>query len=72
MKIATLVPAYGRTYNNKKTLQADFNNGRDFMMVGFHGAGYINREGLAEAGFTEANVRYGPNGTKVCVCKVTS
>lgn len=35
-------PAYGRNYNNKKEILADWNNNKDFMVI--NTGSYINKE----------------------------
>lgn len=70
MSHATIVPAYGRDYKSKAAVEADLLAGKDFIFQGYAGnAGYINLEGLHQAGYSEANVRYGQL-RKVMVVKV--
>jgi hypothetical protein len=40
--VGTLVPAYGRDYKSKAAVIADFLGGKDFMLQGINGCGYVS------------------------------
>lgn len=65
----TLIPAYGRDYKSKKEVMADWNAGKDFVVVGYgpDDGRYINKED-APKGAT-LNIRY-KRMTQICVIKV--
>lgn len=63
-----LTAAYGRTYKSRKEVLADFEADKDF--VAQPEGRYVNRSQLVQLGYSEANVRYGKNGSKVCVVAV--
>jgi hypothetical protein len=67
----TVVAAYGRAYNSKAAIWADWSDGKDFQIVslGFNsqiqGYGrYINKEDAAHACLACVLVRYGKNYAK--------
>ena len=67
----TVVAAYGRAYNSKAAIWADWSDGKDFQIVslGFNsqiqGYGrYINNEDADRAGLACVLVRYGKNYSK--------
>jgi cobyric acid synthase len=56
---ATLTPAYGRDYRNKKAAEADFIAGKDFIIHLPTGhSTYASLRELRREGFTHANIRY--------------
>ena len=61
----TLTPAYGRTYNSKRAVLADYNAGKDF--VSQPDGRYINIEDIIRAMATFVKVRYGKRLEKVMV-----
>ena len=69
MSHLTLVPAYGRDYKSKREVENDLLKGKDFTVAGYNSGGYIDLEGLSEATYTTANVRFGQL-RKVCVVNV--
>lgn len=62
----TLVPAYGRDYKNKQALLADWEQGKDFLAVGYayerqRGSGYTSSrdvQSFKEDGITHLHFRY--------------
>jgi hypothetical protein len=57
----TIVPAYGRTYNSKAAIRADWLAGKDFQIASY-GADtgrYINREDAERSDLACLLVRYG-------------
>lgn len=61
MKCATVLPAYGRDYNNQKTLKADWKGGKDFKLCYLtHDVYFSIRDvaGLIADGFTHLQFRY--------------
>jgi hypothetical protein len=58
--------AYGRTYNSKKAIWQDWNDGKDFQIVGYgpHMGRYINKEDAERGGLACLHVRYGKNLAK--------
>ena len=62
----TIVPAYGRTYNSKAAIWADWLAGKDFMIasVGADTGRYINREDAERSSLACLLVRYGKELTK--------
>lgn len=56
-----LVPAYGRDYDSKKDLLADWEAGKDFRV---HGGSYINKSDCLAEGIRSVNIRY-KNATRV-------
>jgi hypothetical protein len=57
----TIVPAYGRTYNSKAAIWADWLAGKDFQIAsyGADSGRYINREDAERSGLACLLVRYG-------------
>ena len=55
----TLVPAYGRDYSNIKSVLADFDNDKDFIVSTF---GYpekpVNKSNLIEMGYACVSIRF--------------
>lgn len=64
----TLTPAYGRDYKNKKEIEADFNDGKDFILSGIRPC-YVNKQDLKQNGEKNCLVRYG-NQRKVTTIKI--
>lgn len=62
----TIVPAYGRTYNSKAAIWADWLAGKDFMIasVGADSGRYINREDAERSSLACLLVRYGKKLSK--------
>jgi hypothetical protein len=60
-----LTPAYGRSYNSKKAVLADYNAGKDFISQ--PDGRYCNIDDIAKALATFVQVRYGKGLTKVMV-----
>jgi hypothetical protein len=63
---ASLVPAYGRDYKNKKEILKDFNGHKDFILM--PESRYINKPQIKK-GIT-VHIRY-KKLTSVCAIKVT-
>lgn len=61
----TLTPAYGRTYNSKAAVLADYNAGKDFISQ--PDGRYCTIDNIAAALATFVKIRYGKNNTKVMV-----
>ena len=57
----TIVPDYGRTYNSKAAIWADWLAGKDFQIasVGTDSGRYINREDAERSDLACLLVRYG-------------
>ena len=68
--IPTILPAYGRDYNNKAAILADLNADKDFMISSLN-LSLINRPQLIEMGTKSVVVRYG-NQRKVTSFKLVS
>ena len=62
----TVVPAYGRTYNKKADVEADWNAEKDFLCVGFD-SGYVNKPQVPPG--TWVQFRYGKNHSKTFAVK---
>ena len=67
----TVVAAYGRAYNSKAAIWADWSDGKDFQIVslGFNSqiqsyGRYINSEDADRAGLSCVLVRYGKGYSK--------
>jgi hypothetical protein len=62
----TIVPTYGRNYNSKAAIWADWLAGKDFMIasVGADTGRYINREDAERSSLACLLVRYGKELTK--------
>ena len=60
-----LTPAYGRVYNSKRAVLADYNAGKDFISQ--PEGRYINIDDCARALATHIQVRYGKRLEKVMV-----
>jgi hypothetical protein len=64
MSRLTVGPAYGRDYHNKAQIEADWEAGKDFVVLDvssrWYGS-YINREDAERAGIQRVNVRYQQN-----------
>ena len=59
MSHLTLTPAYGRDYRSKSAVLTDWEAGKDFRSVGYHGTGYINRADVAKiTPPVDVNIRY--------------
>lgn len=58
--IPTLMPAYGRDYKNKKSIEADLAADKDFVGALRYDQpnNYINKKQLLEQGVNIVNVRY--------------
>jgi len=50
------VPAYGRDYNSKREVMLDWAAGKDFLVQGISGSGYINKDGAPSG--SVINIRY--------------
>ena len=66
MRYLTLIPAYGRDYNSKAQVMADWKAGKDFLVQDVTGSGYVSKND-APKGVT-LNVRY-KKLTQICVIK---
>ena len=57
----TILPAYGRSYNSKAAIWADWTAGKDFLIAspGPHHGRYINMEDADRSGLACLLVRYG-------------
>jgi hypothetical protein len=69
MKISTISPAYGRDYKNKKDIQKDFDDNKDFIIEDFmnpYCGKYVNKEQMEQ---DSVQVRYAKM-TKICNIKV--
>ena len=57
----TVIAAYGRAYNSKATIWADWSAGKDFQIVsvGADNGRYVNKEDAYRAGLACVLVRYG-------------
>lgn len=67
MKAYSAVPAYGRDYKSKKAVMADWEAGRDFLILDpLMGSTYVNKEDKPSN--VVLNVRYNRR-TQVCVIK---
>jgi len=58
---ATITPAYGRDYKNKKNLEIDFNNNMDFILNDFsspYSGKACNKTDLKNAGIKQVKARY--------------
>jgi hypothetical protein len=56
MKTFTAVPAYGRDYRSAKAVRADWAAGKDFLLIGVAGRGYVNKDDAPEGAVI--NIRY--------------
>ena len=64
----TLIPAYGRVYNSKTAIWADWIDGKDFQIASVsrdHGR-YINKQDASRADLACLLVRYGKRLEKSC------
>jgi hypothetical protein len=63
----TVVAAYGRAYNSKAAIWADWSAGKDFQIVsaGRDNGRYINSEDADRAGLACVLVRYGKEYRKI-------
>ncbi len=69
---ATITPAFGRDYKNKKELEADFNQNKDFIYNDFtspYNGKACNRADLKKAGVSQVKARY-KNQTKVFILDI--
>ena len=57
MAYIEVVPAYGRDYTNQKSVQADWDAGKDFMVASFGASGYLNKQDALNAGI-KVIIRY--------------
>ena len=62
----TVVAAYGRAYNSKAAIWADWSAGKDFQIVSLcaDNGRYINKEDADRAGLACVLVRYGKGHSK--------
>ncbi len=62
----TVVAAYGRAYNSKAAIWADWSDGKDFQIVslGADNGRYVNKEDADRAGLACVLVRYGKGYSK--------
>tara|TARA_R100000951_G_scaffold115883_1_gene125482 strand:+ start:64 stop:300 length:237 start_codon:yes stop_codon:yes gene_type:complete len=62
----TVIAAYGRAYNSKAAIWADWSDGKDFQIVSIGGSygRYINSEDATRAGLACVLVRYGKDYAK--------
>jgi hypothetical protein len=61
MNVAVVTPAYGRDYIYKRSVLADFRDGKDFIMENImdkYCGKPCNIEDLKKAGYTRAQIRY--------------
>ena len=58
MKYVTLTPAYGRDYKKKADVQADFDAGKDFVMVDLMQTTHCNKQDIEAMKPVQANIRY--------------
>jgi hypothetical protein len=68
----TLSPAYGRDYKSKKAVQADFEEGKDFIICDImspYDGRPANKQNMVESGYKQVNIRYNKL-RKVCVIKI--
>lgn len=60
MKSATMAPAFGRDYTSREKVLADWNGGKDFLMITLTNEAYCSKrdaQTLLDAGFTHATFR---------------
>lgn len=72
MNIAILTPAYGRDYKNMKSVIADFDADKDFILNNITDPDcgrYCNKSNLLKSIYTHANIRYDKN-RKVAVVEI--
>ncbi len=72
--LLTLVPAYGRDYKSKKSVLADWNNGKDFTictMMSPDDGRYINLSDAQTAKMETVNIRYN-SLRSIAVVKIAS
>ncbi len=62
----TVIAAYGRAYNSKAAIWADWSDGKDFQIVsiGADNGRYVNKEDADRAGLACVLVRYGKDYSK--------
>jgi len=62
----TVIAAYGRAYNSKAAIWADWSDGKDFQIVSIGGSygRYINNADADRAGLACVLVRYGKDYAK--------
>ena len=74
MNQAVLVPAYGRTYKNKQQVEADFRNGKDFILQNLADRWTgkpCNQSDLQKySTYSHVEIRYGKNNTKLVILEV--
>ncbi len=66
MRYLSATPAYGRDYKSAKAVKADWEAGKDFLVMDFRESGYINKDDKPEN--VTLNIRY-QNLTKVVVIR---
>lgn len=67
--MATLTPAYGRDYKNKKEALADFEAGKDFIYNSYEVQTCCGRQELITNGVKSVQLRY-KNNTQVLFIKL--
>ena len=65
MAYIVVVPAYGRSYNSKAEVLADWDSLKDFLVQDMFHSGYINKGDKPT--HVSLQVRYGKGNTKVMV-----